>query len=188
MFIPRRAGMRRPPIGRAEMALHVAHQLLSTGHPEEAARIFNTLADGMDMRGMKIRAAMIRMQAAYVEALSNMSLQAVRSAGMALDILAVANQPMKTAASTGRVINVLRQKGHEKEAAELEAKVDALLEKAGSSRQQVMQQLAAARGQHHGELPAKCPSCGGPLLPDEVEWHDASTASCIYCGSAVKAS
>ena len=188
MFIPRRAGMRRPPIGRAEMALQTAHRLLSTGHPEEAARIFNTLADGMDMRGMKIRAAMIRMQAAYAESLSNMSLQAVRSASMALDILAVANQPMKTAAPTGRVINVLRQKGHEKEAAELEAKVDALLEKAGSSRQQVMQQLDAARGQPHGELPAKCPSCGGPLLPDEVEWHDASTASCIYCGSAVKAS
>lgn len=188
MFIPRRAGMRRPPIGRAEMALQTAHRLLSTGHPEEAARIFNTLADGMDIRGMKIRAAMIRMQAAYAEALSNMSLQAVRSASMGLDILAVANQPMKTASSTGRVINVLRQKGHEKEAAELEAKVDALLEKAGSSRQQLMQQLAAARSQHHGELPAKCPSCGGPLLPDEVEWHDATTASCTFCGSAVKAS
>ena len=188
MFIPRRAGMRRPPIGRAERALHVAHQLLGTGHPEEAARIFNTLADGMDMRGMEIRAAMIRMQAAYAEALSNKSLQAVRSASMALDILSIANRPMKTASSTGRVIIVLRQKGHEKEAAELEAKVDALLEKAGSSRQQVMQQLAAARGIHHGELPAKCPSCGGSLLPDEVEWHDASTASCTYCGSAVKAS
>lgn len=188
MFIPRRAGKKRPPIGRVEVALQVAHQLLSTGHPEEAARIFNTLADGMDMRGMKIRSAMIRMQAAYAEALSNMNVQAVRSAGIALDILAIANRPMKTASSTGRVINVLRQKGHEKEAAELEAKVDALLEKAGTSRQQVMQQLAAARGQHHGELPAKCPSCGGPLLSDEVEWHDASTASCIYCGSAVKAS
>ena len=188
MFNPRRARMGQPSIRRAELALQRAHQLLNAGQPEEAAGIFHTLADGLGQRGMGVRAVMVRMQAAYAEALSNMPQPAIHSASLALDNPAAANRPMRIATAAERVVEVLRQKGHEPEANDLELKLDGLLQKAGTSRQKIRAQLAAAGAQHHGELPAKCPSCGGSLLPDEVEWHDASTASCTYCGSAVKAS
>lgn len=36
-----------------------------------------------------------------------------------------------------------------------------------------------------GELPPKCPYCGGTVHPDEVEWIDASRAICDYCGSVI---
>jgi hypothetical protein len=38
-----------------------------------------------------------------------------------------------------------------------------------------------------GKLPLKCPSCGGPVRPDEVEWLDQHTGECPYCGSAIRA-
>ena len=36
-------------------------------------------------------------------------------------------------------------------------------------------------------LPTHCPSCGGPIETDMVEWLDDSTAECDYCGSPVRA-
>jgi len=36
-------------------------------------------------------------------------------------------------------------------------------------------------------LPGKCPQCGGPLRSDEVDWIDAQSAECPYCGSVVQA-
>ncbi len=36
-------------------------------------------------------------------------------------------------------------------------------------------------------LPLKCPSCGGSVNPEEVEWLDDKTAECAYCGSAIRA-
>jgi hypothetical protein len=41
-------------------------------------------------------------------------------------------------------------------------------------------------GVRHSLLPTKCPSCGGPILSDEVEWADPATAVCPYCGSGVR--
>jgi len=35
-------------------------------------------------------------------------------------------------------------------------------------------------------LPTHCPSCGGALRPDEVEWLNDITAECAYCGSPVR--
>ncbi|MBG0788315.1 MAG: hypothetical protein H0S79_24765 [Anaerolineaceae bacterium] len=36
-------------------------------------------------------------------------------------------------------------------------------------------------------LPTKCPSCGGSIDPQMVEWLDGVTVECLYCGSAVRA-
>jgi hypothetical protein len=35
-------------------------------------------------------------------------------------------------------------------------------------------------------LPLKCPSCGGPILPDEVQWVSEDTAECAFCGSPLR--
>ena len=36
-------------------------------------------------------------------------------------------------------------------------------------------------------LPLRCPSCGGPLHPNEVIWLNEITAECDYCGSPIRA-
>jgi hypothetical protein len=36
-------------------------------------------------------------------------------------------------------------------------------------------------------LPAKCPSCGGPIKAEEVGWTDHGSVDCSYCGSVVRA-
>jgi NAD-dependent SIR2 family protein deacetylase len=35
-------------------------------------------------------------------------------------------------------------------------------------------------------LPTHCPSCGGAVRPDEIEWLDEVTAECDYCGSPLR--
>jgi hypothetical protein len=35
------------------------------------------------------------------------------------------------------------------------------------------------------QLPPQCPKCGGNIRRDEVEWIDATSAACDYCGSVV---
>jgi hypothetical protein len=35
-------------------------------------------------------------------------------------------------------------------------------------------------------LPTHCPSCGGAVRSDEIEWIDEITAECDYCGSPLR--
>lgn len=35
-------------------------------------------------------------------------------------------------------------------------------------------------------LPYKCPHCGSPLHPDEVNWFNKTHAECPYCGGTIK--
>jgi hypothetical protein len=41
---------------------------------------------------------------------------------------------------------------------------------------------------HHPELPLKCPSCGAPVNPPQVNWLDEVTAECDFCGSPFRGS
>jgi hypothetical protein len=43
-----------------------------------------------------------------------------------------------------------------------------------------------ARQPQRGHLPPACPQCGAPLRSDEVEWIDARSVECVYCGSVVR--
>ena len=36
-------------------------------------------------------------------------------------------------------------------------------------------------------LPGSCPKCGAPVHSDEVEWIDARSAECPYCGTVLRA-
>ena len=45
---------------------------------------------------------------------------------------------------------------------------------------------AIAHHSHPIQLPSNCGNCGGPVNPKEVDWFDASTAVCNYCGSVIR--
>ncbi len=181
---PRRPGPVRPVVRRA---LVRAHRALEQGDTEQAARIFLRLSRGAFERGMGLRAAGLLLEAAHAEALGGRAEEAVRHAGRALTALPKAPLPDRMVATAERLVEVLRQGGHEAEAEAVEGHLEERLREAGSSRQDVADRLAAGRAERRGELPAKCPSCAGPLLPNEVEWHNEQTAECPYCGSVVKA-
>jgi hypothetical protein len=39
---------------------------------------------------------------------------------------------------------------------------------------------------NHPPLPLKCPSCGAPIRPNEINWLDSVTAECDFCGSPLR--
>jgi hypothetical protein len=45
---------------------------------------------------------------------------------------------------------------------------------------------AFTQSQKRPELPLKCPSCGAPVRPNEVEWLDEQTAECDFCGNPLR--
>jgi hypothetical protein len=99
----------------------------------------------------------------------------------ALQLFIQARRPGKVRRLVPRMMAVLRRKGYHDEAEELRQEVEALL---GAPPEGAIPQ--AERAVRRGSLPAKCPSCGGPVRSDEVNWIDSSSAECAYCGGIVK--
>jgi hypothetical protein len=92
-------------------------------------------------------------------------------------------QPGRAMRRLPRLVQALRAGGHHAQADALQAAADQRL----SGLRPEPRRFARSPARR-GEIPAGCASCGGPLHPDEVEWHAANTAECPYCGSPVKAS
>lgn len=170
---------------RVREALVRAHQALEQGDTGQAAHIFRRLAGRAARRGMLLQAVGLLLEAAYAEALGGQAHRAVEDARQALEALGLAPVPERVAATAERLAAALRQGGHEPEAIQVQESLERALQRTGSSRRQVAESLAAFRSQPRGRLPSKCPSCGGPLLPDEVEWHGPDAIECPYCGSVV---
>ena len=43
-----------------------------------------------------------------------------------------------------------------------------------------------AVSQNHPPLPLKCPSCGAPIHPNEINWLDSATSECDFCGNPLR--
>jgi hypothetical protein len=93
----------------------------------------------------------------------------------ALHLLAGAGQTARAQSLLARMLQALERRNYYEQAVELRAEGTALLG-------------AQKRESHtpHAALPAKCPSCNAPLRPDQVEWIDAQSAECAYCGSVIR--
>ena len=86
-----------------------------------------------------------------------------------------------------RICEALRNKGYDAEADQLEQEATRAVEEMGLSLEEAKLQAPGAP-RRRGTLPAQCGGCGAPLTPDGVEWHDAQTAECTYCGTIAKTS
>lgn len=168
-------------------ALARAHNALERGDALRAAHIFRQLAEEFAHRRMPLRAAGMLLEAACAETQGDRPAEAVADGRRALEMLAHLPLPGRIAATAERLATTLHQRGHNAQAAEIEHALEEALQRSGISRQEVTTHLKAARLGRHGLLPAKCASCGGPILPDEVEWHSPDTAECPYCGSVLHA-
>lgn len=169
--------MRRPGVRQAVQALRRANQLLENGKFGDAAEIFGRLADGAMQRGFH-QAPNLSFQSARAWLRAGQIEKALPRARNGLTWLLNAGHFQRFAAAEQRILELLEEQGYQAEADQLRSELETL--KAGKSIP-VIQSLPSRPG-----LPAKCPYCGGNILPDEVEWLDEMTPGCSYCGSPLQ--
>jgi hypothetical protein len=162
----------------AQRMLRRAHQLMEQGNHKDAAEIFERLARGAEDRGMMKHAPHLYMQAGRANLLCGNEKKGQDLLNHGMQILAKAQRWPALARSGKRIVDELKQLGHPEMADEISVWLTATLPEPLESYQQVVQP--------NKQLPLKCPNCGGALRPDEVEYLDASTGECPYCGSAVR--
>ena len=177
----RRRPLRRP-LGAARRKLMEARELLERGEFAPAAEAFAELARGAEQRGMLDRAGDLRLQVARcsiklgdIERANTESLQALR-------LFVRARRPLKVRRLLPKMLAFLEEQGKHAEAEELRHKAEELLQGLP-----VGGRPGAGAALAQGKLPGKCPNCGGPIKPSEVNWVGRGSAECPYCGSVVAA-
>lgn len=162
---------------RVIQMLRQAHRLMEGGQYGQAFPIFKRLADGAAERGMPVKAAHMYLQAAHARLEMGDANDALDLARRSVQLLANAGQAWQLRALLPRLVQAFEEKGYRDQAVILRAEAEALL---GGER-------PAPPPAQRGTLPSKCPSCGGPVRADEVEWIDDRSAECAYCGSVIQA-
>ncbi|MBL7164178.1 MAG: hypothetical protein ISS57_16410 [Anaerolineales bacterium] len=183
----RRSPMRRrrpkgppPQHDRAHRALQRAHRLMENGDYVNAADIFERLARGAHDRGMLRQAPRLYLQAGRAHMLAGDSDRGADLLRQGLNIFAEAQRWPQLHQAGQRVMDELEQWGHTDLAAEFDGWLKGILPEKPEAYQH------AGTPARRPQLPVHCSSCGGPIRADDVEWLDATTAECPYCGSGVR--
>jgi hypothetical protein len=100
----------------------------------------------------------------------------------ALRLFLRARRPMKVRRLLPKMLAFLEEHGRQGEAEALRQQAEKLLQGLPPGRRP-----GAAAAMAQGKLPGKCPNCGGPIKPNEVNWVGRGSAECPYCGSVVTA-
>jgi hypothetical protein len=157
-------------------ALRRAQRLMETGQYAQAYPALKRLANSAARDEMPARAAHLYVQAARARLEMGGASDAANMAQCAVQLLAGAGQVDRAGILLARLIQAMRTQGRHDLAVSLRAQVAALVGRTP--------QAASAR---QGALPARCPSCAGPIRPDEVSWIDDRNAACGFCGAVVGA-
>lgn len=146
-----------------------------------AAAIFTNLARNARDRGMIRRAPRLYLQAGKAHLLAGHHARGKDALQQGLDILAETEHWPALDQAGQRVIDELESWGYD----EIAEGFKSWLKETLPDDEDVYQR--PGRALRRPALPLKCPSCGGPLRPDEVEWLDHVTAACPYCGGSMRA-
>jgi len=177
----------RPPLPRrAHRALTRANRLMESGQHAEAADIFERLSQGTERRGALVRAADLALQASRAHFAADDVEAALEWARQTLRLFVRSGRVGRVSRLLSKMAAALRERGYDSQANQLERDVEQALKEMGLSLDEAREQAPQAT-EKRGSLPSQCHGCGAALLPDEVEWHDAHTAECPYCGTVVKA-
>jgi len=181
----RRPAIRRAGVNKAQQVgaaaqqiLRRAHRLMEKGDHKGAAAIFERLARGAEDRGMLRHAPNLYLQAARANLLSGNEKKGKDLLYLGLKIFAQTEHWPALARAGKRSLTDLQQQGYQEIADEISEWLTKTLPEPIDSYQQAPSNKA--------QLPLKCSNCGGALRPDEVEYLDATTGECPYCGSAVR--
>ncbi len=175
-FRPLRRALGRSPLFAT---LAQAHRLQATGRPREAALLLAQLAQAMENAAHPRRSANLHAQAAHAFADGGDDQAALAHARTALRQFLQFAMAGRAPVFYANISRKLRAKG-------MAAAADSLEEEFGPSLGKSARRMATGAAPA-ARLPVKCTQCGGPLRSDEVDWIDAHSAECPYCGSVVQA-
>jgi hypothetical protein len=193
---PNRRGLARPYLRAARAALRLergmrqalydAHRLMAEGEYLAAGEQFERLAAGAMQQGMVERAPFLYLQASRARLYSGQIQASIGLLRQGLGLLAQSERWPAVLHNGERAAMEYNQHGYSAQAEEVKKWLQESVpgNTTGSFANQPQTPSASPRGQ----LPAKCPYCGGNVTPDEVDWYDATRAECVYCGSVIKAS
>ncbi len=166
---------------QAMRQLRQAHRHMEKAEFDSAAAIFEMLARKARDRGMLRQASRLYLQAGKAHVLAEHQDRGQDALQQGLNILAETECWPALDQAGQRVIDELESWGYDQIAEEFKTWL-----KENVPDDEIVTQTPA-RALRRPALPLKCPTCGGPLRPDEVEWLDHVTAACPYCGSSVRA-
>jgi len=172
---------RRALIGANPIVLQAvarANQLMANGKPGQAAQIFERLAQEAEQRGLPKPAANAHAQAAHAFTAAKNEQAALTQARAALNQFLQLNMLERAPRFFANITQRMRENG-------LTTVADALQKEFGDQVKLLAAQANAASTQR-GRLPDKCPHCAAPARSDEVDWIDANSAECNYCGGVIQ--
>jgi hypothetical protein len=154
---------------------------MSEGMFAGAASIFEGLADAAQAQGIW-RCPQLNIQAGMGWVLAGEIAVGMNRILKGLGLMPEMGQAARLPSVAARVKRDLQDLGLEAQAASVDEQLQHLIsgEEAALSPEPATPMRA--------RLPEKCPHCGGNVLPNEVEWVDARSAICDYCGSLVQGS
>jgi len=177
-----------------QQALQRAHRLMEVGDYATAAPLFEQMARQTAGLGHPRQAAHLFLQAGRARISSGQTSLGVSHLKEGLGILARSEQWEAFDRVGARAIGELDLHGQPQSAQDLAQWITAQRPKTAepktaprSSASLPVEILPAAASAAPARLPLKCPSCGAPIRPDDVEWRDKTTAECDYCGSQIRA-
>jgi hypothetical protein len=153
-----------------------ANQLMESGDYAGAADAYTQLARGAETRFPR-RAPFLFMAAGHAATLSDQVEIGIAHLRRGLKILASQGRILRMQTLGQRAIEELKARNLNAEAEEIQNLLN-------SNMQEEIPEAASTAKKPI--LTTHCPSCGGAVRPDEIEWLDEITAECAYCGSPVR--
>jgi hypothetical protein len=172
-----RRQLRQGP-GQIPPILREANLAFDKGEYGRAAELFERIAQAADARGGP-HAPLFHMQAGRARVLAGQTALGIPSLKRGLALLAQRQQFQRLLNVKKRVVSELKARGLIEEADQLEA----WLKTIAPPPSEFETILPPSK---KPTLPTHCPQCGAAMRSDEVDWIDAVTAECGYCGSPVR--
>jgi hypothetical protein len=154
-----------------------AHELISLGRYKEAAGSFEQLAHGAQARGLP-QDAQLFLTAGYCWIQMKQINLAMVDIKQGLNTLLSRNKHFRFQKACQQSIIELTNSGFQQEAEEVLQLLRSSLELKSVVKKD---DIPVDRR----NIPVVCPSCGGTLHSDEVDWIDEFAIECPWCGSAV---
>ena len=171
---------RRTRVARGALRqLRRANRLMGEGDFAGAAAIFDFLADGAQSLGLW-HSPQLHLEAGRAWMRAGEATPGLDRLRHGLRLMPEMGQSHRMPLVLSRILGELRDQGFQSEADELDREFRPLLGGVSDNPAPMAATPSMAR------LPAKCPQCGGSVLPNEVEWADRQSAICDYCGSLIQ--
>ena len=168
----------RGRVHRASQELLLANQMMESGDYQGAAEQFEALARVATFRNGR-HTPQFYLQAGRARILAGQNEAGLANLKQGMSLLASHFAWQRFYNAGNRIVNELNQLGLKNEANEILDLLNAKLPGNFSASSNAIPTQKPV-------LPTHCPSCGGAIRPDEVEWLDDITAECAYCGSPVR--